>query len=278
LNIDEKIKEAIESRETEFNLQISRIQKQNGDLVDQMEKLQQTLENVPPEFRGTAGELMLLEDLRVAFPKDNLVPKTVGVEMPDVVQTIVTESGESIRTPIIWDMKTGENITPKDIEKAKRYKEKYDTDYCIVVTAKGITTKDSKTYRTGIIGKRDNVLLAHPNIAIAVAELTRNFVIEKAQLVKNNNGRVSKQMKLYDYVTGSARFRKMREKIEKRLNLDELQRKAEAYVKRTWNDRKKLIQDWYDLDKEDQDNLNAITQEEDQIKEQEKEDVSRRDG
>jgi acyl-CoA reductase-like NAD-dependent aldehyde dehydrogenase len=118
------------------------------------------------------------------------------------------------------------------------------------------------------------VLLAHPNIAIAVAELTRNFVIEKAQLVKNNNGRVSKQMKLYDYITGSARFRKTREKIEKRLNLDELQRKEEAYAKRTWNDRKKLIQDWYDLDREDQDNLNAITQEEGQIKEQEKEDIS----
>jgi hypothetical protein len=58
----------------------------------------------------------------------------------------------------------------------------------------------------------------------------------------------------------------MREKIEKRLNLDELQRKEEAYVKRTWIDRKKLIQDWYDLDREDQDNLNAIT-EEDQFKE-----------
>ena len=122
------------------------------------------------------------------------------------------------------------------------------------------------------------MLLAHPNVAIAVAELTRNFVIEKAQLVKNNNGRVSKQMKLYDYITGSAQFRKMWEKIEKRLNLDELQRKEEAYVKRTWNDSKKLIQDWYDLDREDQDNLNAITQEEDQIKEKEKEDVSRKDG
>jgi hypothetical protein len=85
-------------------------------------------------------------------------------------------------------------------------------------------------------------------------------------------------MKLYDYITGSAQFRKMWEKIEKRLNLDELQRKEEAYVKRTWNDSKKLIQDWYDLDREDQDNLNAITQEEDQIKEKEKEDVSRKDG
>ena len=33
---------------------------------------------------------------------------------------------------------------------------------------------------------------------------------------------------------------------------------------------RRLIQDWYDLDREDQDNLNAITQEEDQIKEKEK--------
>lgn len=54
-----------------------------------MEKLQQTLENVPPEFRGTAGELMLLEDLRAAFPKDNLVPKTVGIEIPNAGVTII---------------------------------------------------------------------------------------------------------------------------------------------------------------------------------------------
>ena len=43
---------------------------------------------------------MLLEDLRAAFPKDNLVPKTVGVEMPDFVQTIVTESGETIHNQL----------------------------------------------------------------------------------------------------------------------------------------------------------------------------------
>ena len=38
-------------------------------------------------------------------------------------------------------------------------------------------------------------------------------------------------MKLNDYITGSAQFRKMWEKIEKRLNLDELQRKEEAISK-----------------------------------------------
>jgi uncharacterized protein DUF2130 len=214
----------------------------------------------PPEFRGTAGELTLLDDLRTAFPKDDLVPKKVGLEMPDIVQTVVTDYGERISTPIIWDMKTGESITPKDIEKIKRYKEKYDTDYCIVVTAKGITTKDSKSYRTCIFGKRDNVLLIHPKIAIPVAELTRNFVVEKTQLLKNTNGKASKESKLYEYITSSARFRNIREKIEKKLNLDELQRKEESYIKKTWNERKKLIQDWYDLDREDQNYLDSITQ------------------
>jgi hypothetical protein len=54
-SIDEQIKEALahkedrhRQREIEFNLQISRIQKQNGELIDQVQKLQQTLDNVPP--------------------------------------------------------------------------------------------------------------------------------------------------------------------------------------------------------------------------------------
>lgn len=38
--------------------------------------------------------------------------------MPDVIQTVVTQNGERIRIPIGWDIKTGESITAKDIEKA----------------------------------------------------------------------------------------------------------------------------------------------------------------
>jgi hypothetical protein len=180
--------------------------------------------------------------------------------MPDVVQTIVTESGERIRTPILWDMKTGKDVKPTDIEKAKRYKEKYDTDHCFIVTSKGITARDSKSYRISIIGIRENVVLIHPKIVGLVGELTRSFIIEKTQAVKNSNGRDSKEKKLYDYITSSARFRKMREKIEKKLKLDELQRKEEVYIKKTWIDRRELIQGWYDLDEEDRERLSEITQ------------------
>ena len=71
-------------KEAEYQLQISRP-------VNRVENLQQTLENLAPKFRGTAGERNLFKDLQGAFPQDVLVKKTVRVVMPDVVQTIVTE-------------------------------------------------------------------------------------------------------------------------------------------------------------------------------------------
>ena len=111
---DEKIREALKRKEEnyrlkemEFRLQISRIEKEN-------EKMQKTLENVPPEFRGTAGEMKLFDDLHTAFHQDDLVAKKVGVEMPDVIQTIITQSGERIRTHIVWDMKRSHIFTIED--------------------------------------------------------------------------------------------------------------------------------------------------------------------
>ena len=261
-NIDKKIAEALEKQDEKFRqqkfqdqLKWERIQKRN-------EELQKTLDNIPSEFKGQAGEIMLFEELHKAFPQDDLIPQTNGVEMPDLVQTIVQENGDRICTPILWDMKTGETVPPKDIEKVKRYKEKYNTDYCIVVTEKCITTKDSKIYRTGLIGKREGVLFVHPKIVVGVAELTRSFLIEKTKLIKNNNGKVSKQTKLYDYITSDARFRKMQEKMLKKIKLDEIQRLEEAYMIKLWKEAKKLRQDWYDLDREDQENINEIIQEE----------------
>jgi hypothetical protein len=203
---------------------------------------------------------MLFDDLHTAFPQDHLISKTVGVEMPDIVQTIVTENGEKLANPILWDKKTGENITPKDIEKAKKYKEKYNTDYCIIVKAKPITDTDSKNCRAGVIAKRDGILLVHQSIAVGVAEETHNFIIEKTRLIKNNNGRVSKQIKLYDYIISPARFRRMQEKMKKRLKLEELIRKQEDYNKKVWNEQKKIIQEWFELDNDDREIINEIIQ------------------
>ena len=63
----------------------------------------------------------------------------------------------------------------------------------------------------------------------------------------------------------------MQKKIENKLKLEELIRKQEDYNKKAWNEQKKMIKETYDLDKDDQETINDITQQ-GQIKEEENED------
>jgi len=58
---------------------------------------------MPPELRGTAGEFVLMEELKKCFPKDDIQPKKPGREMADVILTIaiVTDTGEKIFPPIV---------------------------------------------------------------------------------------------------------------------------------------------------------------------------------
>lgn len=98
--IREEEKQKNRQEKAQYELQLERIQKHNDEL-------QKTLDNIPSEFKGQAGEIVLFDELHKAFPQDELIQKTNGVEMPDIVQTIVQEKGDRICTPILWDMKTG---------------------------------------------------------------------------------------------------------------------------------------------------------------------------
>lgn len=98
------------------------------------EKMQTTLENMPPQLRGDAGEFVLIDELRKEFKTDEIVPKKYGVSMVDVVQKIVTTQGEKIPTRIVYDKKMAANVTASDIAKAKKCRIIHNTDYSIIVT------------------------------------------------------------------------------------------------------------------------------------------------
>jgi hypothetical protein len=246
---EEKIEQAIndneakyKQKENEHELQRLRIEQENRSLLNQVEKLQKTLENVPPELRGTASEIFLLDELHETFPTDDLVPKKVGVEMAHVVQTILMENGEKITPPIVWDRKTGDKVSKVDIDKAKRYKTIHHTDFCVIVTTRGITKNDSNN---SLIGKREGILLVHPSIVVEIARLLRSFIIKMAKQKRSNNAKTSKQVKLYDHLTSEVYAITIETRKDKKLKLDELQRLEEEYHKKTWKARKKLGEDWF---------------------------------
>ena len=48
----------------------------------------------------------------------------------------------------------------------------------------------------------------------------------------------------------------------KKIKLDEIQRREEAYITKLWNEAMKIRQDWYDIDREDEENIDAIIEDE----------------
>lgn len=244
--------------------QIERLEKDNRDLsvkvVDlssTIEEQKKKIEDMSSESRGTRGEIHLLDMLQSAFLDDKLTPKIVGVEMADVIQIVVTENGEKIVPPIVWDRKTSDKVTPKDICKAKNYKTKHNTDYSVIVTESGITTKDS---HNTVFGMREGIYLVHPTAVVDIARIFRSFIIESAKLSKSNKGRTSKHARLYDYLKSPEYARTIEMTRDANTKLDELQRKEENYHKETWTSRKKFLDEWRKICEQNQQKINDIIQ------------------
>lgn len=160
-----------------------------------------------------------------------MVAKIAGVEVADVIQTIVKENGDKIAPPIVSDRKLLNTITSAHICQAKRYKTTRNTEYSIIVTEKGITKKDSDN---SLIGNREGIWLVHPTMVVEIAKIFRNFITESAKQTGSNKDRTSK--------------------------LDDLQRNEEEYHKKTWHNRNKLIDEWRKIYEYNQQKINDIMQ------------------
>jgi len=63
----------------------------------------------------------------------------------------------------------------------------------------------------------------------------------------------------------------MFESVEKKSKLEESLRKEEAYMKKSWSEKKRLIQSWFETDQNDEEAINDIIQEE--VSSETKEDI-----
>jgi hypothetical protein len=221
-------------------------------LETKLEQQQKIIDSKASELRGTAGEFVLLELLQKEFPRDIFTTKKNGKSMADVIQTIVTERGESIPTPIVYDVKMGEKVSKYDIDKAKNYMSIHNAAECIILT------KDIKNERYSEL--REGVLLVHPLAFIDIAGQLRKFVIKTSILRKNNTDRITKQSKIYDYFTSEEYTRNKRERIDLKLKLYNLDRKEEDYRRTTRNARNGCIERWYELDNNIDGIITDITQ------------------
>lgn len=223
--------------ENQYQLRISRLDNDNKKLQLQVEEQRKRLDCISSETKGTAGENGLIEELKQEFKTDEFACKKYGVIMADVIQTVVTESGLKIGTPITYDKKMSSKVTKIDLEKAKNYKRIHNTDYCIIVT-----TDIQGTNPRRFTEVREGILLVHPLAVIDIARQIRNLLVQTSKLEKINAARDSEAKdKLYESFTGSEYCRDLQTRIDAKARLDELQIKEEENHRVLWNKRRDLM-------------------------------------
>jgi hypothetical protein len=241
-------------REKELELQLSRANTEYRNLMYRAERMQKTLDNIPPELRGTAGEFILIDELKKEFKTDELIPKKNGVSMADVVQKIVTSKGEKLSIPIVYDKKMASDVTAADIAKAKKYRIIHNTDHSIIVT------KDIKG--KGFTEERDGVLLVHPLAVLDTSRRIRSFLIWTSHQSKISSGKDFKNNKLVELLTSPEYNRDMQRKIDARLKLEGLQTNEENYHSTMWKKRNDLLREWFELDSKYEARIRDIIEEE----------------
>jgi hypothetical protein len=212
----------------ERDIQIDRFQREIDQLKNQLSQRQS-------ELKGEVGEIDLYSNLTQAFQHDFFIRQKRGIAMGDIIQQIRTPT-MTLQTPIVYDNKQADNVTNKDIEKAKRYKDVHTTDYVIIVSS-NLPKKDVKN---GLLGEREGILLCHPSIVVDVVKQIRRAIIEICKQSESRRDREAKESKLYDYIR-SQEFAGTVEKLhaiyQKMADLQDSEEKAHG---RLWKERKKL--------------------------------------
>jgi hypothetical protein len=227
----QKLKNSIQERD----IQIERFR-------NEIEELKRKLSQSQPELKGEASERDLYTVLRQAFPDDKFERQKRGTASGDIVQRIRTTMG-ILEIPIVYDNKQAKSVTKRDIEKAKNYQKKYETNYVIIVSP-NLPKKDVKNR---LFGEKDGVLLAHPSIVVEVVKQIRRAIIEICKQAESSKNRQAKEAKLYDYVKSQTFTSNIGRLYTIYKDMADLQNKEEQAHERLWKDRKTIQEELHQV-------------------------------
>lgn len=208
---------------------------------DEIETLKKQLIRNQSELKGEAGEIDLYAKLTQSFPEDLFRRQKRGISTGDIIQQIRIRN-MSVTMPIVYDNKVVNQVSKKDIEKAKKYKKIHTTNYVLIVSV----NLPKNSVPNGLLGEKEGILLVHPSIVVDVVKQIRMGIVEISKTSKTREDRDTKESKLYNYVTSSDFSLNIESiaRINEELYL--IQNKEERDHQVLWKKRKELVENLSD--------------------------------
>ena len=193
-------------REAEESLKLNIAEKDQtiSSMQSKIEDLMKKADQGSQQLQGEVQELELEENLRREFSLDVIEPVPKGEFGGDVVQRVVSVSGQPCGM-ILWESKRTKNWSDGWLPKLREDQRAAKADIAVIVSQS--LPKGLDTFQT-----IDGVCVTHPRLVLPVATLLRQSLIDVAQSRQAIQGQQAKTEMVYDYLT-SPRFRQRIEAI-----------------------------------------------------------------
>ncbi len=182
----------------EYRLKLAESQQTIGSMTRQIEDLKRRAEQGSQQLQGEVLELELEAMLRTRFARDLIEPVAKGEHGGDVLQRVQGPSGQ-ICGAILWESKRTRSWNDAWLVKLREDQRTARADVAVIVSQvlpKGVESFDML----------EHVWVAHPRVALPLAAVLRQSLLELAAARQAGEGQQTKTEMVYRYLTGP-RFR-----------------------------------------------------------------------
>jgi hypothetical protein len=204
---------------------------ESARLQGKLEDLSRKLEKQTGEQLGNEAELDLYTALTQAFPGDKIDRIGRGIKGADIVQQVM--DGTKVAGRIIYESKNTLEWNKSFIAQAKKYQAQYETPHVMIVSRRFPPKQKGFCIVNGIP-------VVEPGMAICLATVIREAVIQIAKLRLSGSVRDGKSQELFDYVVSDRFATRFREIAESVALLRVQQLKERTWHENTWETESKL--------------------------------------
>jgi hypothetical protein len=188
-------------------LEKAELQKRIADMNEQLAEAQRKGSQGSQQLQGEVLELTLQEDLEAAFPLDSIEEVRKGARGGDVVQRVLTRSGQSAGV-LLWEAKRAKDWSPQWVAKLKEDMRAAGADVGILVSVGNCFPKE---WEEGMLfDLHEDIWVTSWTTAVQLAMVLRSGVLDlhKQRLVSAGKG--EKMEAVYDYLTSSQFAQKLK--------------------------------------------------------------------
>jgi hypothetical protein len=217
-----EIESRVRAQEREkTDLEKAELQKRLADVNEQLAEAQRKGHQGSQQLQGEVLELTLQEDLESAFPLDSIEEVRKGARGGDVIQRVITRSGQSAGI-VLWEAKRAKDWSPQWVGKLKEDMRLVGADVGILVSVGGCAPKD---WEEGtLFDLHEDVWVTSWTTAVPLATVIRSSLLEVHKQRVASAGKGEKMEAVYDYLTSSqfsnklkavyGSFHRMRQELE----------------------------------------------------------------